>query len=116
MAGLSDSWLQDVASSLRLPPLSPSFVHTMLPVIELQLRRVLQQAHKFQRRSKAPVLTVDHINLVLTTNRFEPIYGLHLNDALKDNLGTSAHTTDEPKNKSNLISLGINKYILPRFC
>lgn len=56
MKGLSDAWLQDVADSLRLPPLSPSVLNALLPAIELQIRRIVQQSHKYQRRAKASTL------------------------------------------------------------
>lgn len=55
-SGLTESWLLEVSDSLRLPPLSPSVVNALLPIIELQLRRIIQQGNKFQRRSKSSTL------------------------------------------------------------
>eukprot|EP01039_Chlorochromonas_danica_P000873 gene873-953_t len=103
-SGLTESWLLEVSDSLRLPPLSPSVVNALLPIIELQLRRIIQQGNKFQRRSKSSTLKVEDINLVLVSNRLEPIYGLHLQEALVDPLGnkiTSSLLEEKPKTTSS---------------
>lgn len=51
-AWLTESWLQDVAASIKLNPLSPEVVRSILPIVDLQLRKIIQEAHKFQRRTK----------------------------------------------------------------
>lgn len=57
MSVLSESWLQDVAvRSAGLNPVSAEVVQELLPIVELQIRRIVQQAHKFQRRSKSSQL------------------------------------------------------------
>ena len=53
--------LQDIAESIRLPALSPSVCSTLIPIIELQVKRIAQQAHKFQRRSKSTQLTGTYV-------------------------------------------------------
>ncbi|RYH28780.1 hypothetical protein EON65_10940 [archaeon] len=56
MTIITEAWLQEVAKSLQFPPLSPAVVNALLPTIELQIRRIVQQAHKHQRRSKSAKL------------------------------------------------------------
>lgn len=56
MSVLSEQWLQDVAESMGLPALNPTIVNMMLPVIEVQLKKITQQANKFQRRAKSKIL------------------------------------------------------------
>lgn len=57
MACLKESWLQEVLESLRLPAFSPALCKALLPVIEMHLKKLVEQAHKFQRRSKSPKLS-----------------------------------------------------------
>jgi 3-dehydroquinate dehydratase len=57
MSTLDEQWLQDIAESMGLPALSPSIVKMILPVVEVHIKKIAQQAHKFQRRSKANSLT-----------------------------------------------------------
>lgn len=63
MSVLSEQWLQDVADSMGLPALNPTIVNMMLPVIEVQLKKITQQAHKFQRRAKSKTLAGACINI-----------------------------------------------------
>ena len=46
-----------VVSSIELPPVSSSVARLTLPVVEMQIRKLLQQSHKFQRRGKKKYLT-----------------------------------------------------------
>ena len=57
MSVLNEQWLQDVADSMGLPALNPTIVSMMLPVIEVQLKKITQQANKFQRRAKSKILS-----------------------------------------------------------
>lgn len=53
MSILSESWVQDVATRMAgLNPVSAEVVQELLPIVELQIRRIVQQAHKYQRRAK----------------------------------------------------------------
>eukprot|EP01040_Poterioochromonas_malhamensis_P003782 gene3782-4040_t len=78
MQHFSEKWFQEIAESARLPPVSPEVIHALTPIVELQIRKIIQLAHKHQRHSKSKTLKVDDVNLALTTNKIEPIYGLHL--------------------------------------
>lgn len=54
MSLLSESWLQEVATRYAgLNPVSAEVVQELLPIVELQIRRIVQQAHKFQRHAKS---------------------------------------------------------------
>lgn len=57
MSVLNEQWLQDIAESLNLPALNPTIVKMMLPVIEVHIKKIVQQANKFQRRAKATTVT-----------------------------------------------------------
>ena len=76
MSTLKESWLQEIAKRSNLPALRPSVIKTLLPVVELQIRKILHQGHKFTRRGKGTKLTVGDINQALELNHFEPLYGL----------------------------------------
>ena len=76
MSFLTESWLQEVVGDNNLPALPPSITKLLLPVIEVEVKRIIQQSHKFQRRSKSRKLTVNDINLALYMNRAEEVYGL----------------------------------------
>ncbi len=57
MSYLSESWLQEISTkNLGLGAVSIEVVEEILPFVELQVRRVVQQALKFQRRSKSAYL------------------------------------------------------------
>ncbi len=56
MKSFKEKWFQEVAELAKLPPVSPEVVSTLSPVIELHLRKLIQNAHKLQRRSKSRVL------------------------------------------------------------
>lgn len=77
-----------VAEEVSLPAVSPAVSHLLLPAVEMELRRLIQLSHKFQRRRKAHRLSVEDINLALSTNRLEPIYGLHSSAHLVDTLSS----------------------------
>lgn len=54
---IEEEWLQSVVSSLlRLPALSPSTSRAALQQIDLQVRLLVQQAQKFQKHSRSPIL------------------------------------------------------------
>lgn len=50
---LSESWLQEVAQSIGLPSLSPEVCECLLPHLDMELKCLLQDALKFQKKSKA---------------------------------------------------------------
>ena len=76
MSSLSETWLQEVAKRNGLPPLRPAVAKAVLPVVEMQLRKIVQQGYKFTRRGKSSKLTVDDVNQALELYKLEPIYGL----------------------------------------
>jgi len=53
-----------------------AIVKILLPIVEIETKKIIQQSAKFQKRSKANKLTVHDINLALHMNRSEEIYGL----------------------------------------
>lgn len=78
MKYLTEDWVQEMAQMSCLPPLSPEVVANLLPSLEVQLRRVIQQATKVSKKSKSSTLRVNDINLALKIFKQEPIYGLAL--------------------------------------
>ena len=73
---ISEKFLNNVAKGIDLPPLSPEVSELLAPVIELEVKKVIQQAEKFRFHCKSRRLSVDHINSALEVNGIEPIYGL----------------------------------------
>lgn len=58
MSQLSEKWLQNIAKeSLKLPPLNPIVCNMLLSIIEIHIKRIIQQASKFQKHSKSRTLT-----------------------------------------------------------
>jgi hypothetical protein len=57
MSALDEQWLQDIAEAMGISALSPSAVKMVLPVVEAHIKKIVQQSHKFQRRSKSKALT-----------------------------------------------------------
>lgn len=54
MSSLTEAWLQDlITKTLGLPAVNGEVVEELLPCLELHVRRLIQQAHKYQRRSKS---------------------------------------------------------------
>lgn len=50
---LSEEWLQNIAmQTCQLPALSPQVSKTTLHLVELELKKLIQQAVKFHKRSK----------------------------------------------------------------
>jgi hypothetical protein len=47
-----ERWFQEIAESAKLSPLSPEVINTLLPIVELHIRKIIQNAHKHQRHSK----------------------------------------------------------------
>lgn len=80
-----------------LPPVSPAVRSLLVPTVESELRRLIELSHKFQKRGKSPRLTVSDINLAMSTNRLEPIYGLHSSTHLVDTL-SSISSQDKDSN------------------
>jgi len=56
MNSIPESWIQSVVEAAGLPPASPEVVNVLLPTIELQIRKIIQQAAKFQKRGKSSTL------------------------------------------------------------
>jgi transcription initiation factor TFIID subunit 6 len=86
---LTETWLQDVAESSNIPAVAPSVSRKALPVIEMQLKKIIQLAAKFQKHGKGRTLTVEDINLALSLNGLEEIYGLCPPSESVSKLGTS---------------------------
>jgi hypothetical protein len=57
MTTLTESWIQDVAADVKIPAISPPVCRHILPVVEMQIRKIIQQAQKFQKRGKSRCLT-----------------------------------------------------------
>jgi hypothetical protein len=57
MATITENWAQDVAASNKIPALSPASCRQLLPVVEMQVRKIIQQSYKFQKRGKGKSLT-----------------------------------------------------------
>jgi len=76
MSSLKESWLQDAAASNRIGALRPAVVKSLLPQLEINLRSLIEQAHKFTRRGKGTRMTVDDLNQALSQVGAEPLYGL----------------------------------------
>lgn len=90
MTTLTEPWLQEIARRNNLPALRPNVVKTLLPVVEMQLRKIVQQASKFSRRGKSSKLSVEDLNQALELYNLEPIYGL-INQ--KQSLSTSSSSS-----------------------
>ena len=76
MTSLKEPWLQELAWRSNLPAIRPTVVSALLPVVEMQLRKIIQQAYKFTRRGKGGKMTVEDINQALELYHLEPLYGL----------------------------------------
>ena len=98
---IDESWLQQVAASIKLPPLNPQVTRNLLPIIEIHIRQLLQQSYKYTLRSHSKVLTVEDFNCALFSNKIEPVYGLSSNSSsdqllgrgIKDNLNSPVNLT-----------------------
>jgi transcription initiation factor TFIID subunit 6 len=75
MAALKEGWLQDVAASNRIGALRPTVVKALLPALEVHLRSLVEQAHKYMRRGKGSRMTVDDLNQALSQVGAEPLFG-----------------------------------------
>ncbi|CAM9380771.1 unnamed protein product, partial [Ectocarpus fasciculatus] len=75
---------------MSLPPVSPAVAQLLLPTVETEIRRLIQIAHKFQKRGKHRRLTVHAVNLALGSSNMEPLYGLHRSAHLKETLSSRA--------------------------
>lgn len=82
---IKTSWINDIAKAHEIKEaIHPSFVSKLAQDVEQQVRRVIQDARVFQRRSKKSTLTVGDLNLALEANQQERIYGLGvIEDKLK---------------------------------
>jgi hypothetical protein len=54
---ITHKWLQETAESIKLPVLNPHVCNILIPIIEAQVKKIAQQAHKFQRRAKSSQLS-----------------------------------------------------------
>lgn len=112
-SSITEDWLQPIVENLvRLPALSPSTSRVFLPIVDQQLRKLIQEAWKFQKRSKRkPVLSVESINLALSLNKKEKIYGLHSghlstsSDVVSHLLGDSTKSTNVGSKIVSLVDL-----------
>jgi hypothetical protein len=58
MSHLTESWFQEILTkNLGLPAADSDIVENVLPFVELQVRRLIQQAQKYQRRARSTFLT-----------------------------------------------------------
>eukprot|EP01038_Epipyxis_sp_PR26KG_P010662 gene10662-14318_t len=89
MSLLKEQWLQDVVDAHKIAALHPTVAKSVLLAVEMQLRKAIQQANKFQRRSKCKTLLVEHINNTLIINKLEPLYGINTT-RLSQTLSSSA--------------------------
>lgn len=114
---IKPAWIHDVARANNIQDtasLNPNIVSKVVQDVETQVRRLLYEAKKFQKRSKKPFLTIDDLNLALDMNKHEQIYGLSATEETIKQLDSnkqSSLTTDT-------IPLGnpyTPNYILPLF-
>ena len=90
MSQLPESLLQDIAEDLLLPALSPALCRMLSPIVEVEVKKIIQQSNKFRKHGKSKRLTVDHINMALRMNRSEEIYGLSSKVVLRNNDSTNS--------------------------
>ena len=57
MSVIPESWIQDVATNNNIAAISPIVCNNILPVVEVQIRKILQQAIKIQKRGKCQRMT-----------------------------------------------------------
>ena len=94
---ITEAWLQDVCESVSVPAVAPSVSRKVLPVVEMQVKKLIQQAAKFQKRGKGRAMTVDDVNLALALNGLEEIYGLC---PPLDTVGTTTSTSSSSSSSS----------------
>lgn len=95
-----ENWIQEVAGSIQLAPLNVEVAKKTTSLTENQIFRVAALAQKFHRRSHQKSLTVDHINLALSTYNLEEIYGLSSTQgAAAAASSTSIHKRKVPEGK-----------------
>lgn len=75
MSIIKAQFIQDVADNLSMAALTPSVCRSLQPVIENQLRHIIQLSVKFQKRGKSSILTVKDLNLALSASGLEQVYG-----------------------------------------
>lgn len=76
-SAFTETWLNNVVESINLPAVSPETAKIVLPTVDMQIRKVIQQAYKFYKHSKTRYMTVDDINLSLSLNKVERVYGIN---------------------------------------
>lgn len=109
---LSEDWLSSVCEDIRIPAVSPAVSKLVLNSVELQIRKIIQQGYKYHKRSKSSTMTVDDLNLALSFNRMEQVYGFsrdhNSNDLSSSNIQSNAALKAR---KTAKIKLGeINKF------
>ena len=58
MSTITEKWLHTIAADvLRLPPLNPVVTSMLISVVELHIKKIIQEAHKFQRHGKSKLLS-----------------------------------------------------------
>lgn len=58
MSLISEKWLHDIATEvLKLPPLNPVVASMVISVIELHIKKIVQEAYKFQKHGKSKRLS-----------------------------------------------------------
>ena len=91
---LSEDWLSSVCEDIRIPAVSPAVAKLVLNSVELQVRKIIQQGYKYHKRTKSATMTVDDLNLALSFNRMEQVYGFtrehNSNDLSTGNMQSNA--------------------------
>ncbi len=91
---LSEDWLSSVCEDIRIPAVSPAVAKLVLNSVELQVRKIIQQGYKYHKRTKSTTMTVDDLNLALSFNRMEQVYGFtrehNSNDLSSGNIQSNA--------------------------
>lgn len=59
---ISEQWIQEIATAVKLPPLHPSAAKTLAQVTESQIRILLQKAFKYQKQGKWRKLTGKYLS------------------------------------------------------
>lgn len=83
-----------MCEDIRIPAVSPAVAKLVLNSVELQVRKIIQQGYKYHKRTKSATMTVDDLNLALSFNRMEQVYGFtrehNSNDLSTGNMQSNA--------------------------
>ncbi len=80
-------WIEEIAEEIGLATALPAdSLKNIGCVLETDLKRIVQLSIKFQKRTKQSRLSMEHVNLALTSFGGEAIYGLCGRHNVQDDL------------------------------